>query len=94
MLDMLKKTMFTGLGLVALTKEKIEEHVNDLVKKGKLSEKEGKEFITELLKKSETAGEEIKDQLEKSIADVLKKMNLVFSNGIKLRIDLNRTIFF
>ncbi|MBW2035295.1 MAG: hypothetical protein JRI94_17255 [Deltaproteobacteria bacterium] len=46
--DLIRKVVLTGIGLAALTKEKIEEVVKEVVEKGKLSEKEGKEFIDSL----------------------------------------------
>jgi polyhydroxyalkanoate synthesis regulator phasin len=75
--DLLRKVVLTGIGLAALTKEKIEEVVKDVVEKGKLSEKEGKEFVDELLKKSEGAREKVEGQIEKALQASLKKMNLV-----------------
>lgn len=75
--DLIKKAVLTGIGLAALTKEKIEEVVKDVVEKGKLSEKEGKEFIDELLKKSEGVREKVEGQIEKAVQTTLKKMNLV-----------------
>jgi polyhydroxyalkanoate synthesis regulator phasin len=76
MIDLLKNTMFLGLGLASLTKEKIEEVAKELIKKGQLSEKEGKDFIEDLSKRSKEAGKEIKGKIEKGAADALKKMNL------------------
>ncbi len=75
--DLIKKVVLTGVGLAALTKEKIEEVVQEVVEKGKLSEKEGKEFIEELLKKSEGAREKLEGQIEKAVQATLNKMNLV-----------------
>jgi polyhydroxyalkanoate synthesis regulator phasin len=75
--DLLRKVVLTGIGLATLTKEKIEEVVKDVVEKGKLSEKEGKEFVDELLKKSEGAKEKVEGQIEKALQATLRKMNLV-----------------
>ena len=44
MFDLIKKTMLTGVGLAAMTKDKVEELAKELSKKGKLSEKEGKDL--------------------------------------------------
>ncbi|MBW2040214.1 MAG: hypothetical protein JRI46_11620 [Deltaproteobacteria bacterium] len=77
MFDLIKKTMLTGLGLAFLTKDKVEELAKEFVKKGKLSEKEGKEFIDELSKKSEDAKKEVEGKIEKVARDTMKKMNLV-----------------
>ena len=57
MIDLIKKTLLTGVGLAVMTKEKVEELGKDLVSQAKLSEHEGKEFVDNLLKQSETARE-------------------------------------
>ena len=82
-MEYLKKTMFTGIGMALLTKEKIEELGKDLVAKGAIPEQEGKDFINEALKKSQEAKESLKGQIEKITRDTLKKMNVVTEDELK-----------
>jgi len=82
MIDLIKKTFYTGLGVVALTKEKIEELANELVEKGKLSEGEVKKFVDDLFEKSESAKEQVKKHVEKIIEDTLKKMKLITKDDL------------
>ena len=49
MFELFKKTIWLGAGLAVMTAEKIEEAVAEIVKKGHLSEKEGKELLDENL---------------------------------------------
>ncbi len=42
MLDFIKKTMLTGIGIAMKTKDELEEWVKEIVKKGEMSENEGK----------------------------------------------------
>ena len=53
-----------------------------LIKKGEVTEKEGKEFIDGLLKKSEEAQKEIETKIYTMIQDSLKKMNLATKEDI------------
>jgi len=76
MFDIIKKVMLTGVGLAAMTKDKVEEVARDLAKKGKLSEKEGKKLVDDLLTKSEKAKEDLEKDIEKVVKDTMKKMNL------------------
>jgi len=76
MLDLIKKTMLAGVGLAVMTREKIEETVDELVKKGKLSEKEGKETVEELIEKSKTAKKDLEEKIEKIVTKSLKKLNI------------------
>ncbi|MBW2741325.1 MAG: hypothetical protein JRE64_21340 [Deltaproteobacteria bacterium] len=76
MFDIIKKVMLTGVGLAAMTKDKVEELARDFAKKGKLTEKEGEELVDDLLKKSEKAKEDLEKNIEKVVKDTMKKMNL------------------
>jgi len=51
-MDFIKKSMLAGIGLAVLTKEKAEKTVDELIKKGELTKKEGKETIKEFTEKS------------------------------------------
>ena len=42
-MDFIKKSMLAGIGLAALTREKAEKTVDDLIKKGEMTEKEGRD---------------------------------------------------
>jgi polyhydroxyalkanoate synthesis regulator phasin len=76
MFDLIKKTMLTGVGLAAMTKDKVEELAKELAEKGKLTEKEGKELVNDLLKKSEKAKKDMEGQIERVVKDTMKKMNI------------------
>ena len=76
MIDLIKKIVFTGVGLASLTKDKIEALGKEIGDQAKLSEKEGKELLDELMKKSEESKKEVASQVEKFVTDSLKKMNL------------------
>jgi polyhydroxyalkanoate synthesis regulator phasin len=76
MIDLLKKTLLTGVGVAALTKEKIEELAKAFVEKGKISEQEGKVLVDDLIARSEEAREAFQNQVEEKVQSILAKMNL------------------
>ncbi len=76
MFELIKKAMFTGIGMAALTKEKVEEIAADFIKKGGLSENEGRKLVDEILKKSEESQEEIKKQMDCLVQATIEKMQL------------------
>jgi polyhydroxyalkanoate synthesis regulator phasin len=82
MFDLIKKAMFTGIGMAALTKEKIEEIAADFVQKGNLSENEGRKLVDEMMKKSEESKEEIKKQLDALVYATIEKMQLARTSQI------------
>ena len=83
MIELVKKAMFTGVGMVALTKEKIEDVSREFVEKGKLSEEEGKRLMDELLSRSEESKKVLKDQIEVSVKSVLDRMDIPSKSDIK-----------
>jgi polyhydroxyalkanoate synthesis regulator phasin len=76
MFDLIKKTIFVGAGLASMTAEKIEETVGEIVKKGELTEKQGRELVHDLLERSTKARKELMERVEKMIQDTLQKLNI------------------
>ena len=76
MIELIKKIMFTGVGMASMTKDKISDLAKEIIEKGKLSEKEGKELLDELMEKSEGAQKELETRTDKLVKESLKKMNL------------------
>ena len=82
MFDLIKKTLLTGVGLAVMTKGKIQELVGELVKKGEISEKEGRELVAELLKKSEQAGKEWEAKVEGLVGKAVAKLKVATKDDI------------
>lgn len=84
MIDLIKKTLTTGLGMAFITKEKIEELSKEFVEKGKLSEKDARGLIDELSKKSKEARTKVEEEIEKVVTGTVKKMNLATRDDFRL----------
>jgi poly(hydroxyalkanoate) granule-associated protein len=76
MKDFIRKSMLVGMGLATVTREKIEQTIDELIKKGEMSEKEGKEAIDELVEKSKEMKKDLTDKVENMVSDTLKKLNI------------------
>lgn len=76
MKDLLRKTMLMAIGLASFTREKIEEVAGELVKRGEMSEKEGRDFIDELTAKSKELKKDLESRTEKAVNDALKRVNV------------------
>ena len=83
MIDLIKKAMFTGVGIVALTKEKVDEIAQEFVDKGKLSEQEGKKFVDELLKRSDESKEAIRQQVDERVRQAMQKVDIARSSEVE-----------
>lgn len=76
----LKNILLAGIGSVALTYEKSESIINDLVKKGELTINQGKELNEELKKKmdkSKSDKEASNTLTTETLKEVLSSLNLV-----------------
>ncbi len=70
--DGLRKLLFMGIGAVAVTAEKSQQVVDELVKKGEITVEQGRELNQELkrnVKKSFEEAAEAKAEAEKEAAD-------------------------
>ncbi|NLL14214.1 MAG: hypothetical protein GX267_12495 [Fibrobacter sp.] len=76
MLELFKKSIYATIGLAVLTREKVEEMGKRLASEAKMSEAEGKEFINELLKKSDETKEAIEKMVNQRVEMALKKLNI------------------
>ena len=72
--ELLKKVLYTGVGMVAYTSEKVQKIVSDLVSQSKISEEEGKKIVEDFMKDSEGKREEI----EAKVKEVAAKENVLF----------------
>jgi polyhydroxyalkanoate synthesis regulator phasin len=82
MVDLIKKALYTGVGLAVLTKEKAEELVKDLTQQAKLSEQEGKELFEGLLKQSEQARNDFQVKIDEAVLTVVKRLNLATKDEV------------
>jgi polyhydroxyalkanoate synthesis regulator phasin len=72
MKDILKNVMYAGIGAAFLTREKLEEVGRELADKGSLSVDEGKAFVEDLLKKSESAKNNLEQWITRKVDERLK----------------------
>lgn len=83
MFDTFKKVAFTGMGVAALTREKLEELTKELIVKGKLTEQEGEKFVQEMLVKAEESKVVLKEQTERIVAAAMDKVPLVKADDVQ-----------
>ncbi|MEA2039016.1 MAG: polyhydroxyalkanoate synthesis regulator [Thermodesulfobacteriota bacterium] len=82
MIDLIKKGFLAGLGLAAMTRDKAEELVKVAMEKGEISEKEGKDLVDKLLKRSEEARKDLETKVEGIVHKALEKMNVATKDDI------------
>lgn len=89
--ELLKKVFFAGVGAMALTYEKANELVSDLVQKGKITVEQGKQLNEELKRvvdNKKSSAQNIAES-ETNIKDYLANLNLATKTDID---NLNKRI--
>jgi len=74
--EIINKVINLGLGAVLLTKENIEEVIDEMVKKGEIKKDEAKAQVNELLKKVLSSKEEVESRIEKIVENMLHKLDI------------------
>ena len=82
MLEFIKKTMLTSIGLAMKTKEELEDWVKEIVKKGEMSENEGQSFVDDLKRKSEKAQKDFEEKIEIKFKELLNKADIATRHEI------------
>ncbi|HSH36874.1 phasin family protein [Schnuerera sp.] len=89
--DLFKKVFFAGIGTMALTYEKANELVKDLVEKGKITVEQGKQLNEELKRvvKDNNQNTQNMNDIEMNIKTYLDNLNLATKEDID---NINRRI--
>jgi polyhydroxyalkanoate synthesis regulator phasin len=81
--EILRKTLLFGIGVGAITKEKADELVNEMKKKGYVDVEEGKKLVNDLLGQSLRAQKQIRSLIESQVKDALKKSPFATKQDLK-----------
>ena len=76
MIDLLKKTLLTGVGLTLMGKDKVEEMAHEIAKAAQLSSDKGQEFVNEAVARAEKGRVDLQATVERLVHEALKKANL------------------
>jgi polyhydroxyalkanoate synthesis regulator phasin len=78
---LLKKVLYTGIGVFTSTTEQLQKAVDSLVERGKISEEEGKKVVDDVVKNTDHKREEYEGRFRKLIDTALSKLNLPQSDS-------------
>lgn len=81
--DLFKKFIFTGIGWINNTTDKLKKNIDDFISEGKLTAEDGKKIVDEFLKNSESKKEEIEDHFNKLLDELLKSISFARTEELK-----------
>ncbi len=76
MLDIIKKSIYLGLGAATATKEKVESLVDELIEKGQLSREQKVGAIQEIMDKIEREEKEISNRIKSEVIKAIEEIGL------------------
>ena len=83
MLNIIKKSMLTGIGLALIAKDELEVLAKEFVKKGKMSEQEGTKFMDDLQTKYDETQNKLEDRVQQAVKEFLKKADVVTGDELR-----------
>lgn len=87
--NLFKKFLYTGVGLVASTAEKVQSNITETVERQKVTETEGEKVVTDLVKDTEAKFNEMEERLRSTLDSALARFNMPNKeemNSLKARI--------
>jgi len=75
-MDIIRKTVLLGLGLISLTKEKADGVVDDLIKRGEVASEDRYRAVDSLLKEAEKQEEELNRRMTGSVHKVMADLGI------------------
>jgi polyhydroxyalkanoate synthesis regulator phasin len=87
--SVLKKIMLMGVGAATLTRDKAEEMVEELVKRGEVAAGDRAKAIEEIQQKAQAAAGDLKKMVDDSVEAVAKKVKWIEDLG-KVQTEVSR----
>jgi len=75
--DLIERTFVLGIGAAALTKDRVQEVVEEFVHRGQLSSEEGKDMVDRLLVRSKDEARSVLKRADSSLQGAYRDMGLV-----------------
>jgi polyhydroxyalkanoate synthesis regulator phasin len=79
---LIKKVIYTGVGIASAANEKVQTRINEWVEKGKVSEEEGKKVVDDLLNDTDTKKEEVEGKIRDYVENFLAKFDFPTRNEV------------
>ncbi len=83
MLDLVKKSIYLGLGAVTVTREKVENLVDELIEKGQLKQEQKATTVQDIMKKVEKEEQAVINRIKTAVEKAIKELGLPTKQDIE-----------
>ncbi len=90
MLDIIKKSIYLGIGAASLTKERVDKLVDELIEKGQIAKDDKANVVKDLMDKAEKEEKELEKRIKKTVNEAIESVGAASQNDIvelKKRVD-------
>lgn len=81
--DLWRKAKHFGLGVLDFTREKVEDLVNEMVKRGELTESETSQAVSEIMEKAKTEQEAFLEKLKGVVEKIVSELGLARASDLE-----------
>ncbi len=81
--NFIRKSFLAGIGFLSLTEEKFRKNMEEFIKQGEISEKEGKELINRFKEKYKDFFNDIEKKINIQVEKVIEKSGLVRKSDLE-----------
>lgn len=81
--EIFRKMALFGIGAIAISQEKLDEFVQEMVKKGELNREEGKKFVIDVLSEKDRQLKEVEEKINKKVKDVVESSGVASKKDIE-----------
>jgi polyhydroxyalkanoate synthesis regulator phasin len=82
-IEVMKKVGLFGIGLWALTEEKVQDITDDLIENGEIKKEEGKKFVREVMDEQKKQKEDIEKKISSKVQETLNKADVATKDEVK-----------
>ncbi len=82
MSETLRKLGLIGIGVLAITEEKIRQTVDELIEKGEMNREEGKSLVQELLTEKKKQMQELGDTISDSVQNSIDRSKITTKDDV------------
>lgn len=81
--DLFEKMFLLGVGFFSLTKDKVQETVDELVERGRISREEGRDMVSEIGERGATERQKLVDFVRDQVRFVTDRMDIATKSDIE-----------
>ncbi|WP_340820368.1 hypothetical protein [Methanolobus sp. WCC4] len=90
--EIMKKVGLFGIGLWALTEEKIQDIADDLIENGEMKKEEGKQFVRDVVEEQKKQKEDMEKKISSKVQETISKADVATKDEVSELKDIIKSL--